>query len=332
MAGFGTDCVQTNVEDEQMITRPLGASGLFVPELALGTAPFGSAYREISQDEADLTVVAALDAGVDLFDTAPHYGDSEVVLGRALSGIDRGRFQLSTKVGRYGDAGWDFSRTRTLRSVETSLQRLGVDRLDIVQCHDVEWADRAQIVGEALPALRELRDQGVIGAVGVTGYRLAVLEQLATEQQVDTVMAYCTYTLQDRRLTPVAQRLQEAGIGVFNAAPLLLGALTTEGPPSWHPGRPEVLAGCRAAARWCTERDIDLADVALRFALDLPAHSAISSTVVGSETPEILRRNAAALGHPLDPADLAELDRILYSVRDLDLGFEFPAESASPSD
>ena len=296
----------------------IGHDGRNVSILALGGASLGGVYQDVSQGEADAVVQAALDAGINLIDVAPYYGltRAETALGVALNGVRRSDFVLMTKVGRYGDKTWDFSREATLRSLDESRARLGVDYIDVLQCHDIEHGDRRQLIEEALPTLRDLKAQGVIGRIGVTGYDLSVLEDVATTEQVDTVMAYCTYSLQDRRLADVAQRLGRSGIAVFNASPLGMGLLTSKGPPDWHPGHPSVWAAAAEAARRCEALGVDLSFVALQFALQTAAANGIVSTVVGMSKPSNLDRNIEALTAPIDPDVLAAVEAALAPVRD----------------
>jgi L-galactose dehydrogenase len=302
-----------------MITTSLGAP---VSPLALGGASLGGVYHAVSQAQADAVVAAALEAGVNLIDVAPYYGltRAETALGVALRGVDRASYVLMTKIGRYGDKVWDFSREATLRSLDESLARLDVDRIDVLQCHDIEHGDRRQLLDEALPTLRELKAQGVIGHVGITGYDLVLLEEVAVAERVDTVMAYCTYTLQDRRLGPVSQRLAAHGVTVFNASPLGMGLLTAGGPPDWHPAHESVQAAAAEAARRCAALGADLSFTALQFAFQTAADAEIASTVVGMSKPENLRQNVAALTTPLDPAVLAAVEDALAPV--LDIGWD----------
>jgi len=302
-----------------MKTSPLGPDGPRISALALGGASLGGVYQAVSQTEADAVVQAALGADINLIDVAPYYGmtRAETALGKALTNIDRSSYVLMTKVGRYGDKDWDFSREATLRSLDESLARLGVDHIDVLQCHDIEHGDPRQLAEEALPTLRELKTQGVIGRFGVTGYDLSVLESVALEQGVDTVMAYCTYTLQDRRLAGTAGRLNAAGIAVFNASPLGMGLLTHRGPPDWHPGHPDVWKAASDAARACEARGADLSFLALQFALQTAAEHGIASTVVGMSNPANLRRNVEALTTPIDTDLLAEVETILAPMQDL---------------
>ena len=287
--------------------------------LALGAAPLGGVYGETSQADADELVAQAVAQGMTLIDVAPYYGltRAETVLGRALASIPREAYVLMTKVGRYGDRLWDFSRDAVLRSFEESRARLGVEHIDVLQCHDIEYGDRARILDEALPALRELKAQGLIGAVGVTGYDLNLLEKVAVDQQVDTVMAYCTYTLQDRRLASTARSLARRGITVFNASPLGMGLLTSKGPPDWHPAHAVVKAAAARAARACEAAGADISALAMRFAVQTAAEHGIASTVVGMSTAAHLPRNLEALTAPIDAELLAQVESILEPVRDL---------------
>jgi L-galactose dehydrogenase len=302
-----------------MISNRLGAEGPRVSALALGAASLGGVYQPVSQAQANLVVAAALEAGVNLIDVAPYYGAkrAETALGAALRGVPRDDVVLMTKVGRQGDKSWDFSREAVLRSLDESRRRLGVDRIDVLQCHDIEYGDRRQLLDEALPALRELKAQGVIGRIGVTGYDLALLEEIALAEAVDTVMAYCTYTLQDQRLAPVARRLAARGVAVFNASPLGMGLLTANGPPDWHPAHDRVRDAAMAAERRCRTLGADLSFVALQFALQTAAQAGVVSTVVGMSRPENLRQNIAALTTPIDPEVLAAVQDALAPVKDL---------------
>lgn len=301
-----------------METTPLGTNGPAISALALGAASLGSVYSEVSQTNADETVQTALELGVNFIDVAPYYGltKAETALGHALQGVPRDTYVLATKIGRYGDKDWDFSREATLRSLDESLGRLKSGRIDVLQCHDIEMGDYQQLIDEAIPTLHDLKRQGVIGFVGITGYDLALLEKVAVEQQVDTVMAYCTYTLQDQRLAPVAKRLQGHGISVFNASPLGMGLLTRRGPPDWHPGHPSVHAAAAEAARICVGAGTDISKLALQFALQGAVKNGMATTVIGSSSPANMRDNAAALEALIDQELLARVEAILAPVLD----------------
>nr|WP_282557339.1 aldo/keto reductase [Providencia rettgeri] len=305
-----------------MKTVALGKTGIQVPILAMGAASLGSIYRPVSQQQANETVAAALKNGVNYFDVAPYYGltTAEKALGQALQGIPRENYTMATKVGRYGDSQWDFSRSATLRSVEESLARLGTDYIDVIQCHDVEYGNLQQIKEEALPTLRELKQQGVVRHIGITGYRLDFIEQLAVEERVDTVMAYCTWTLQDRRLGVVAKRLKQAGIGVLNASPLGMGLLTHIGAPNWHPAHETVQNACRELAKFCEEHDENLSRIAIQFAISTALGNGIASTVIGTSSEENMLENIAWSKTPLDPQIYTEIEKRIAPV--LNIGWD----------
>ncbi|MBS2965888.1 aldo/keto reductase [Actinocrinis puniceicyclus] len=299
-----------------MKRRKLGRTGLEVSELGFGASPLGAVYGPFAQRDGIEAVHKALDLGIDFFDVAPFYGATaaETVLGKALHGIERSSYVLATKVGRYGEHDFDFSAARVARSVRESLTRLGTDHLDLIQCHDIEFGDLDQIAGETLPALRGLQDAGLVRCVGITGYPLPALAYVADRAEVDTIMSYCQYTLQDRRLTPWLRRFAAQGIGVINAAPLAMGALTPQGPPPWHPARAAVLKHCAAAARLCAARGGDLARLALQFAL---ATGDSASTVVGASHPSDVSRNVRWVEEPLDEQLLREVELLLAPIRDV---------------
>ena len=148
-------------------------SGPAVSELGFGASPLGGIYGSFAEQDGIAAVHAALDAGINFLDVSPYYGltAAETVLGKALRGIDRDRYVLATKVGRYGDDAFDFTASRVTRSVRDSLRRLGVDHIDLVQCHDVEFGTLDQVHAEAIPALRGLQDAGLVGGSGLLATR-----------------------------------------------------------------------------------------------------------------------------------------------------------------
>lgn len=294
----------------------LGRTGIEVSAVGFGASPLGAVFGSVAEPEGIEAVHAALDVGITFFDVSPYYGATlaETVLGKALHGIDRSSYVLATKVGRYGDNDFDFSAERVRSSVRESLKRLGTDHLDLVQCHDIEFGDLDQVAGEAVPALRELQDAGLVRAVGVTGYPLAALGSVATRVPVDTVLSYCQYTLQDRRLDGWRQFFTAAGTAVINAAPLAMGALTARGPAPWHPAPAPVLQACAAAAALCASRGADIAKIAFQFSATT---GGFASTIVGAASAEEVRRNVRWLDEPIDEELLRGIDRCLASVRDV---------------
>src|SRR5712671_1292527 len=152
-----------------MQTRQLGKTDLQLPILSFGASSLGAEFRSVKLDEALQSVHVALECGLNFIDTSPFYGRgmSEVLLGIALKGVPRESYTLCTKLGRYDLTHFDFSAKRVSESVDVSLHRLGTDHLDIILCHDIEFADMRQIVDETLPALRKIQQSGKVRFIGL---------------------------------------------------------------------------------------------------------------------------------------------------------------------
>jgi L-galactose dehydrogenase len=295
--------------------RRLGKTGLEVSALSFGASSLGGVFHEIDEAEGIRTVHRALELGVNFIDVAPYYGltKAEAVLGRALRTVQRDRYVLATKVGRYGAAEFDFSAARVTRSVDESLARLGVDCVDIIQCHDIEFGDLGQIVNETLPALRKVVAAGKARFVGITGLPLAVFRRVIAAAEVDTVLSYCRYALNDASLAGILPLLEERGVGVINASPLSMGLLSERGAPAWHPAPAEIRAACSAAARLCREHGTDIAKLAIQFSVAEPR---IATTLVGTASPENMEKNVRWADEPIDRELLAAVQKVLAPVKD----------------
>ena len=300
-----------------MQTRPLGRTGLNVPVLAFGASPLGGVFGPVPEDACMRAVHRALELGVCYFDTSPFYGAtrSERMLGRALRHVPRDRYLLSTKVGRYGEHDFDFRGERVASSLAESQERLGVDRFDIVFCHDIEFGDPDQITGETLPALGDARAAGITAATGVSGYPLPVLRAAVARGEPDVVLSYCHYALFNTSLRDDAEFFAERGVGLINASPLGMGLLTRAGPPAWHPASERLRDVCRRAGELCRRAGLDLADQALAFALEGPA----ATTLIGMASPEVLERNAARTQSPPDVLD--EVRSLFDTLPEADRGW-----------
>lgn len=297
-----------------MERRPLGATGLTLPAVGFGASPLGGVFGPVTQSQADAAVRAALDLGIDTFDTAPFYGlgRSEETLGRALKGIPRDAYTLSTKVGRYGARDFDFSTARVRRSIDESLLRLGIDHADILICHDIEYADREQVIGDAIPALRDAVAAGKARCIGFSGLPLSIFPEVLARTEVDVILSYCHATLSDDTLLPLIPTL--GAVGVINASPLGMGLLTDAGPPDWHPAPTELKAACAAAAAHCRAKGTSIAALALAWSV---RQSGIAMTLVGMADVDTVRANAAAAAAEPDPTLLAEVAEILAPVQGL---------------
>src|SRR5205814_9422116 len=177
--------------------RELGKTGLKLSVVSYGAASIGNEYGNLDEAQGIRSLHVALDGGVNFIDTSPYYGRtlSEKVLGKAFKEIPRDRFIIGTKCGRYDVDKFDFSAARVTGSVDESLQRMGLDHLDIVQCHDIEFGDLGQVVNEALPALRLLQRQGKVRFVGVTGFPLRIFKEVLERAGLDCMLSYCHYRL-----------------------------------------------------------------------------------------------------------------------------------------
>ncbi|KAB2669758.1 MAG: aldo/keto reductase [Verrucomicrobia bacterium] len=300
-----------------MQTRMLGNTGLRVPVLGFGASSLGQEFRSVTLDEAIGSVRVALDSGLNFIDTSPFYGRgmSEVLLGVALRGVPRESYTLCTKLGRYDLAHFDFSAKRVRESVDVSLHRLGTDHLDIVLCHDVEFVPMAQIVGETLPALRELQRAGKLRFVGFSGYPQKIFRWICDRAEVDCVLSYNQYTLQNTRFADeTVPYLKAKGIGVMNAGPFSARLLTNAPLPKWLKEPEEVKAAARRAAELCASRGIDLAQLALQFSC---ANPDIATTIAGSANPENIRNWARWVAAPPDAGLLAEVAAIFAPVRNV---------------
>jgi L-galactose dehydrogenase len=296
--------------------RTLGSTGLKVSALSFGASPLGSVFEQIDENVGIKAVHTALDLGVNFIDVSPYYGltKAETVLGRALKTVKRDRYYLATKVGRYGAeaAGFDFSAARVTKSVDEGLIRLGVDYVDLIQCHDVEFGSLDQIVNETIPALRDLQKAGKVRFVGITGLPLNIFRYVLDRTKLDTILSYCRYSLNDTALEGFLPYLHEKKVGIISASPLSMGLLSDRGGPAWHPAPADVKAACAAAAKFCNQRGADLAKLAIQFAV---ANKAIATTFVGIASPEDITKNVRWISEPIDQLLLAEVQKILARIR-----------------
>ncbi|KAJ5312265.1 hypothetical protein PENANT_c011G11833 [Penicillium antarcticum] len=266
-------------------STPLSAD---LPPLIMGTATFNSQYNADPYALPTTELVQrALSSGVRAFDTSPYYGPAEELVGRALAtetvqtNFPRQTYKLLTKVGRVAGASFDYSPPWIRHSVRRSLRRLHTDYLDVVYCHDVEFVPPVEVL-TAVQELRRLRDEeGVLHYVGISGYPVDTLSELAemilreTGEPLDIVMSYANFTLQNTRLHSRAlPRLLAAGVDVVpNASPLGMGLLRRDGVPigsmgDFHPAPNGLRSAIHHAAECASSHNEKLEVVAIRFALE----------------------------------------------------------------
>jgi len=295
--------------------RQLGKTGMNVSVLSYGASSLGSVFRRVTEAEGIAAVHAALDLGINFIDVSPFYGltVAETVLGKALKSIPRDSYYLATKVGRYGYKmeDFDFSAERVTASVDESLARLGVDYVDIIQCHDIEFGNLDQIVEETIPALRKLQQQGKVRFVGITGLPLKVFTYVADRVEIDTILSYCRYELNDTALADLVPYFQQKNIGIINASPLGMGLLTQRGAPDWHPISAEARQICAKAAEHCAGKGVDIAQLALQFSL---ANPDFATTLIGTASAANVQKNVQWMEAPMDEQLLAEVLEILAPI------------------
>ena len=298
--------------------RTLGATGVKVSALAYGGSSLGSEFRPIDEAEGIRSVHAALDHGINLIDTAPYYGrtTAETVLGKALKGVRRDRYVLATKVARYGKtaAEFDFSAARVKKGVDESLARLGVDHVDFIQVHDMEFGSIEQIITETIPALREVQKAGKARFVGITCLPVKLFKQVLDRVAVDQIQNYCHYCLNDTALADLLPYFKAKNVGIFNSAPLAMRLLSNEGPPDWHPAPALLKQKCAEAAALCRAHGTDLGRLALQFSM---ANPDIHTHIVGTASSKRVLENIADAEAPLDQQLLSEVLAILAPVRNL---------------
>ena len=300
-----------------MIYNELGKTGLRVSNLGFGASSLGGVFRHINEDDAIEAVFAALDGGINYIDVSPYYGHykAETVLGKALRQLRRDRYVLSTKVGRYGQDGvntWDYSASRVTQSVYESMERLHVDRIDLILVHDIEFADLQQVVDETLPALVRLRDEHVVDHVGITDLQPENLKWVidhSDEKTVEVVLNFCHYCLNDHLLLDYLDFFEQRGIGVINASPFSMGLLSERGTPDWHPAPDSLKSACARAAAYCEERQYPIDKLAIQYSTS--QNPRIATTLFSSANPENVCRNIAYVNEPVDEQLVREVQQII---------------------
>lgn len=308
----------------------LGSTGLIVSKLAFGCGPLGSGVkvdpdtnRIISgHEEAIRGLTEAIKSGINYIDTAPIYGGgrSEIVLGQALKNIPRSSYVLATKVGRTSKCTFDYTPEGVIRSFNSSLAKLGVEYIDVIQVHDVEFAPSIDtIIYETLPTLGALRKAGKVGYIGVTGYPLTILKEIIerSKVEIDLVLSYCRQTLFDQELQVYlpffrSRDFGENGLGVINAAVHGMGLLVggQMNLPEWHPSKEQVRLFCSAATTLCDEHGVDIARLALYEAVNSIDCVDIDMALVGMNSREVLAKNLDVLINGISEKEKEVLEEV----------------------
>lgn len=300
-----------------MQLRPLGNTGLNVSIISMGGAAIGQQYGPVSVRDAADTVHAGIDAGINLIDTSAFYGEgkSEEILGEVLAGGRREKVLICTKAGRHTRERFDFSPAGMRSCLEGSLKRLRVESVDILLAHDIEYADDFErVFTDTADVLHRLKAEGKCRFVGMSCYPLPLLRSAIEKCNLDVVISYCHFNLQNQRLLTELLPVAEAhGVGVLNASPLAMGLLTNQGPPPWHPASDAIKKTCSEAATFCRARGADIATLGMQYCY---GESRIPSTITGTAKRSELEANLQALAAPLDAGLLEDVRAVLEPVQD----------------
>lgn len=307
-----------------METTTLGKTGFEVSRLSFGASALGGVFRDIDEADGIAAVHHALDQGINYFDVAPAYGGTvaETVLGKALKGIARDRYVLSTKAGKYTEPGGygkdelNYSEERMRRGLEESMQRLGVDHVDIVHLHDFEYrgfSKEPMAFEEGFPALVKFKQEGLIGAVSAGIYPMDLWFRVIEKAPVDCLLTHNHYCLNDTRGLELVEPCCEKNIGLINASPFASGLLTGGKVADWHPSNPEQRALFEKAAAWCEEQGSSIAKLAFQFATQ---NKEFHTTMFSTARLSSIQRNLQWHQEPYEEELVAGVRKILAPVLD----------------
>lgn len=300
----------------------LGRTGMKVSRLSFGASSLGGVFHSVDESEAIKAVHTALECGINFFDVAPAYAGtvSETILGKALRGVPRGRYYLSTKVGKYtkpgtyGEDTLDYSRARIRKSIKESAERLGTEYFDLIHIHDIEYQGRKcteWALTEGYESVLELKQEGRIGGVSFGIYPMDLWMRIFSSLDVDAGLVHNHYCLNDTRITELLQIAEAKRIGIVNGSPFGSALLTDRGPADWHPASAEERATFRMAADFCRKQGSSIAKLALQFASQNPK---LPTTLFSSANPESVRRNVEWYQEPVNRQLVSETQKILEPV------------------
>ena len=306
-----------------------------VSSLSFGASSLGGVFHATDDKKGIAAVHQALEAGIYYLDVAPAYGGTraETVLGQALRGVDRGTFYISTKAGKLSDPSdplkntFDYSRDSIKKSVEASMDRLGVDFLDIVHLHDFDYqhrrhAETALTVG--METLSELKSDGLIGGIGAGIYPMDMWKQVLLRAPVDAILVHNHYCLNDVRILELLPLATAKNVAVINASPFASSFLTGRGIASWHPATEVETQYAKNAADLCARRGTTLPKLAFQFASQ---HPDLPTTMFSTSRPEAVKQNIAWHEEPYDLELVAEVQMALEPV--MNKQWDYEAKSSS---
>ena len=323
--------------------NPLGKTGLNVSRLSFGASALGGVYGNVDEAEGIRAVHTALDLGINYFDVAPAYGGTvaETVLGKALKGIPRNRYYLSTKVGKYTQPGaygsdvFDYSSAAIRTGLEQSSGRLGTDYFDIIHLHDFEYQQRRHTewaLTEGVETLLALKREGRIGNVSYGIYPMDLWHRIFDTLPADAALVHNHYALNDTRALELLPAAEQKGIGIINASPFASGLLSGRAAPAWHPASATDRKLFHEAAEFCQKHGTAISQLAFQFSSQNPA---FPTTLFSTSRSASVFKNLAWYQEPYDPKLLAEVQQILAPVMnkqwDYDGGVDRLKENPPPA-
>ncbi|XP_046592509.1 L-galactose dehydrogenase isoform X1 [Neodiprion lecontei] len=301
----------------KMEYRPLGNTGLLVSKLSFGGGALGCHYGKYNEEEAIAAVREAFRKGVNYIDTAPWYGQgqSERVIGKALKGIPRQAYYVATKVGRYEldyEKMFDFSIEKTRKSFRKSLELLGVDYVDVIQVHDIEFAPSLDIVlSQTLPELSRQVADGKAKYIGITGYPVSILKECIEKSniKIQCILSYARLTMIDDTLLSYIPFFKERNIGIINAAAPALGLLTSQGPPDWHPASEDTKKICSEAAEYCKGHNVELGKLAVWYSMQ---YEDVTTNLIGMQSLKLVHSNVDVMINGITESE----KQVLSAIKD----------------
>jgi aryl-alcohol dehydrogenase-like predicted oxidoreductase len=315
----------------------LGKTGLRVSALSLGASSLGGVFGEVDESEAVKAVHTALELGINYLDVSPAYGGTtaEIVLGKALRGIPRGSYYLSTKVGKYTEPGmygadtFDYSPARIRASLDESSRRLGADYFDIVHLHDFEYQHRQHVewaLTDGIATLLDLKQEGRIGNISCGIYPVDLWRRILRDVPIDVGLVHNHYTLADTRIIELLPLAQRRGIGLINGSPFASGLLAGREAPLWHPATEAERRLFHLAAEFCREQGTSISKLALQFSSQ---HPELPTNLFSSASPDSIRYNVTWHEEPYDPFLVRGVQRILSPVMNKEWNYDCTAPKPS---
>ncbi|XP_014284677.1 uncharacterized protein [Halyomorpha halys] len=303
---------------QRMPYKKFGETDMELSLLGFGGGGLSGFYEEFKEEDAVEIVREALKNGINYIDTAPYYGEgrSETVIGKALKGIPRKAYYISTKVGRYTtkiDEGFNYSPEKIKSRFEISLRLLGLEYVDMIIIHDVEFAKMKDILEEVLPTLQEIVKSGKARYMGISGYPLSRLWDVINRAtiKIDFVLSYSRDTLIDSSLDTYYPLFKSKGLGIINASATAMQMLTNAGPQPWHPASDSIKQLCAKAADYCKEKSVELGILAIHHTL---SNLNTETLLIGMNSMDVLQANLELLFNKLSPTEEQVLNYIQQQI------------------